>query len=66
VTENFHSIPATDGIDTNVTIRYIRNAVLSIVVVILVTFAVLNRNYARALEQCERYHTRETCMHVMR
>ena len=28
--------------------------------------AMVNRNFARALEQCERLHTRETCLYVMR
>jgi hypothetical protein len=43
-----------------------RLTILSVIAVILVTFAMLNRNYARALEQCERYHSRATCIHAMR
>jgi hypothetical protein len=33
---------------------------------VLATFTLLNRNYARALEQCERIHSRETCIHILR
>ncbi len=34
--------------------------------VALGTVTALNRNYARALEQCERIHSRETCIHILR
>jgi hypothetical protein len=33
---------------------------------VLATFTLLNRNYARALDQCERIHSRETCIFILR
>lgn len=34
--------------------------------VLALAFTILNRDYARALETCERIHSRETCIHSMR
>jgi hypothetical protein len=33
---------------------------------IAAAFTLLNRNYTRALEQCERIHSRETCIFILR
>ncbi len=40
--------------------------VLLALATIIAAFTIYSRDYARALDQCERTHTRETCIFILR